>query len=128
MDVLQLEQDGVQRSDQRLPRSSTSTSFPHNQAIQLPLRSSTGGEQQQQRYVASLQQQAEPPQGFSSDSRSVTQLPSAQMSELDRFGLQGLLATLQNDGTDQANLVFGMDLNTLGLDLHRPECVLKLCM
>ncbi len=50
------------------------------------------------------------------------------MSELDRFGLQGLLATLQNDGTDQANLVFGMDLNTLGLDLHRPECVLMPCM
>lgn len=45
-----------------------------------------------------------------------------QMSELDRFGLKGLLAMLREGETsDQAHLALGMDLNSLGLDLHRPE-------
>lgn len=44
------------------------------------------------------------------------------MSELDRFGLKGLLAMLREGETsDQAHLALGMDLNSLGLDLHRPE-------
>ena len=47
-----------------------------------------------------------------------------QMSELDRFGLAGLLATLrEGESSDQTHLALGMNLNSLGLDLHRPEYV-----
>lgn len=48
----------------------------------------------------------------------------SQMSELDRFGLTGLLATLrEGEESDQTHLALGMNLNSLGLDLHRPEYV-----
>ena len=49
-------------------------------------------------------------------------LPShAKMTELERYGLHGLLATLRGESADQANLALGMDLSTIGLDLQRTE-------
>jgi len=43
------------------------------------------------------------------------------MSELDRFGIAGLLAALQGPSTDQMELASGMDLSTLGVDLSQSE-------
>ncbi len=43
------------------------------------------------------------------------------MSELDRFGLAGLLAMIPNDSPDYSSLAIGQDLTVLGLDLNRPE-------
>ena len=43
------------------------------------------------------------------------------MSELDRFGLAGLMAMIRTEGPDLANLANGQDLTTLGLDLNQPE-------
>lgn len=43
-----------------------------------------------------------------------------QMSPLDRYGLNGLLAQLRGP-PDQVTMMLGTDLNTLGLDLNRPE-------
>lgn len=49
--------------------------------------------------------------------------PTSHMSELDRFGIAGLLAALQGPSTDQMELASGMDLNLLGLDLSQSEFV-----
>lgn len=45
------------------------------------------------------------------------------MSELDRFGLAGLLSRLRVDNGNPDSLVYGQDLMNLGLDLNRPEYV-----
>jgi CCR4-NOT transcription complex subunit 2 len=46
------------------------------------------------------------------------------MSELDRFGLAGLLGMMRHDSNDVAGLAVGQDLTTLGLDLNQPEYVI----
>jgi CCR4-NOT transcription complex subunit 2 len=43
------------------------------------------------------------------------------MSELDRFGLAGLLRMIHSESSDVASLAVGQDLMTLGLDLNQPE-------
>lgn len=56
--------------------------------------------------------------------QSAEQPPLAQMSELDRYGLAGLLRMIHSESPDVASLAVGQDLMTLGLDLNQPECVL----
>ncbi|KAJ5273207.1 hypothetical protein N7478_008332 [Penicillium angulare] len=53
--------------------------------------------------------------------QSAEQPPLAQMSELDRFGLAGLLRMIHSESPDVASLAVGQDLMTLGLDLNQPE-------
>ncbi|KAH2763822.1 hypothetical protein KXV94_005601 [Aspergillus fumigatus] len=74
------------------------------------------------------QQQAQQPQAAAGEAQDVTaaaqsteQQPLAQMSELDRFGLAGLLRMIHSDSPDVASLAVGQDLMTLGLDLNQPE-------
>lgn len=43
------------------------------------------------------------------------------MSEIDRFGLPGLLAMIPPDSQDHSGLAVGQDLTVLGLDLNRPD-------
>ncbi|KAH3195542.1 hypothetical protein KXV92_001200 [Aspergillus fumigatus] len=76
------------------------------------------------------QQQAQQPQAAAGEAQDVTaaaqsteQQPLAQMSELDRFGLAGLLRMIHSDSPDVASLAVGQDLMTLGLDLNQPEYV-----
>lgn len=45
----------------------------------------------------------------------------SQMSEIDRFGLPGLLAMIPPDSQDHSSLAVGQDLTVLGLDLNRPD-------
>lgn len=47
--------------------------------------------------------------------------PLAHMSELDRFGLPGLLEMIRNENSDVSSLAIGQDLTTLGLDLNSSE-------
>ena len=54
------------------------------------------------------------------------QLPLSQMSDLDRFGLAGILAMVRNDNQDLASLAIGQDLTQLGLDLNSSESVLPM--
>ncbi|OJJ46742.1 hypothetical protein ASPZODRAFT_142542 [Penicilliopsis zonata CBS 506.65] len=54
-------------------------------------------------------------------SQSAEQPPLSQMSELDRFGLAGLLRMIHSESPDVASLAVGQDLMTLGLDLNQPE-------
>lgn len=55
------------------------------------------------------------------NAQSAEQPPLAQMSELDRFGLNGLLRMIHSESPDVASLAVGQDLMTLGLDLNQPE-------
>ena len=50
-----------------------------------------------------------------------TKTPLSQMSELDRFGIAGLLETLRSENPDMSGLAIGQDLTTLGLDLNSQE-------
>ncbi|MCJ1478568.1 hypothetical protein MMC13_007249 [Lambiella insularis] len=50
-----------------------------------------------------------------------TKTPLSQMSELDRFGLAGILETIRSDNQDVSGLAIGQDLTTLGLDLNSQE-------
>lgn len=69
------------------------------------------------------QRQSEPSdsQEVSGAPASVEQPPLAQMSEIDRFGLAGLLRMIHSESPDVASLAVGQDLMTLGLDLNQAE-------
>ncbi|KAL4871808.1 hypothetical protein BDV12DRAFT_163155 [Aspergillus spectabilis] len=73
--------------------------------------------------VISGPQQPMPAPGLSRPPQdSVTeQQPLTEMSELDKFGLAGLLRMIHSDSADVASLAVGQDLMTLGLDLNQPE-------
>ena len=71
-------------------------------------------QQLQRRQTAGDSQEVGPAQ-------SAEQPPLAQMSELDRFGLAGLLRMIHSESPDVASLAVGQDLMTLGLDLNQPE-------
>ena len=43
------------------------------------------------------------------------------MTELDKFGLPGLLDSVRSENPDVSNLAIGHDLTTLGLDLNSSE-------
>lgn len=53
--------------------------------------------------------------------QTVDQSPFTEMSELDKFGLAGLLRMIHSDNADVSSLAVGQDLMTLGLDLNQPE-------
>ncbi|KAJ5911969.1 uncharacterized protein N7473_001272 [Penicillium subrubescens] len=74
-----------------------------------------------QQQLQQRQQQANEGQEASAAAQSAEQPPLAQMSELDRFGLSGLLRMIHSESPDVASLAVGQDLMTLGLDLNQPE-------
>jgi CCR4-NOT transcription complex subunit 2 len=76
-----------------------------------------------QQQLQQRQQQANEGQEVSDAPQSAEQPPLAQMSELDRFGLAGLLRMIHSESPDVASLAVGQDLMTLGLDLNQPEYV-----
>lgn len=45
----------------------------------------------------------------------------ADMTELERYGLPGLLSMIPLESPDYSSLAVGQDLTVLGLDLSRPE-------
>lgn len=77
------------------------------------------------------QQQQQPPPsripqsygGTLPDSPATTpdQAQGSQMSDLDRFGLAGLIATVRSENPDIAGLAIGQDLNHMGLNLNSAE-------
>ncbi|KAE8146090.1 NOT2 family protein [Aspergillus avenaceus] len=75
-------------------------------------------EQQQQLQQQSLSGDVQEP---SRSAQSSEQPPLGEMSELDKFGLAGLLRMIHSDSQDVATLAVGQDLMTLGLDLNQPE-------
>ena len=59
------------------------------------------------------------------DSSSTIQRPDrtplSQMSDIDKWGLKGLLAKINSDDPNVVALAIGQDLSELGLDLNSPE-------
>jgi hypothetical protein len=55
--------------------------------------------------------------------QSRVKTPLHQMSDIDRFGLKGLLEMIRSDNSDISNLAIGQDLTALGLDLNSSEYV-----
>jgi hypothetical protein len=47
--------------------------------------------------------------------------PLQGMTDKDRFGLKGLLALLKSPHADQAALAQGLNIDSLGLDIHSAE-------
>ncbi|KAL2012608.1 hypothetical protein VTN00DRAFT_133 [Thermoascus crustaceus] len=85
-------------------------------------------QQPNQAQIQQVQQRQQQTGGLSGDvqespgtSQSADQPPLSQMSELDRFGLAGLLRMIHSESPDVASLAVGQDLMTLGLDLNQPE-------
>lgn len=74
--------------------------------------------QQRQQQAAEGQDASVP-----ANAQSAEQPPLSQMSDLDRFGLAGLLRMIHSESPDVASLAVGQDLMTLGLDLNQPEYV-----
>lgn len=90
-------------------------------------------EQATQAQLQQMQQRQQQTGGSSAEgqdsagaTQSAEQPPLSQMSEIDRFGLAGLLRMIHSESPDVASLAVGQDLMTLGLDLNQPECVSKL--
>ncbi|KAL1885690.1 transcriptional regulator [Paecilomyces lecythidis] len=74
--------------------------------------------QQRQQQTGSSSAEGQDPAGAA---QSAEQPPLSQMSEIDRFGLAGLLRMIHSESPDVASLAVGQDLMTLGLDLNQPE-------
>lgn len=43
------------------------------------------------------------------------------MSDVDKYGIAGLLRIVRNESADVASLAVGQDLTVLGLDLNQAE-------
>lgn len=93
-------------------------------------RSAYTEQQASQGQLQQMQQRQQQTPGSSAEaqdsvgaSQSAEQPPLSQMSELDRFGLAGLLRMIHSESPDVASLAVGQDLMTLGLDLNQPEYV-----
>lgn len=99
------------------PHSPTLTTQDLNNTLMSGQRNFSDPQQQLQQ----RQQQANEGQEVSATGQSAEQPPLAQMSELDRFGLSGLLRMIHSESPDVASLAVGQDLMTLGLDLNQPE-------
>ena len=54
-------------------------------------------------------------------SQIAEQVPLAQMSEQNKYGLPGLLRMIHSESPDITSLTIGQDLMSLGLDLNQPE-------
>lgn len=59
--------------------------------------------------------------GTSEDPTPEAEGPLAVMNSKDRFGLKGLLAMLKGPYPDQAALISGIDITSLGFDLNTTE-------
>jgi CCR4-NOT transcription complex subunit 2 len=101
-----------QDTDGAVPRGLHSESFSEHESSQ--------GQQLQQRQAQTSGVSGES-QELSSSGQTSEQPPLSQMSELDKFGLAGLLRMIHSESPDVASLAVGQDLMTLGLDLNQPE-------
>ncbi|KAK6333910.1 hypothetical protein TWF730_004089 [Orbilia blumenaviensis] len=76
--------------------------------------------------IAGMPSHSEPqsdqqPQRYSSTPPDTEPSESSAPSEIDRFGLNGLLPLIRNEDLDMALLALGTDLTQLGLELNQPE-------
>lgn len=65
--------------------------------------------------------QNDPPHDLTEEAGPMIQDPLPGMSDRDRYGLKGLLSMLKGPYPDQAALITGVDITTLGFDLNSTE-------
>jgi CCR4-NOT transcription complex subunit 2 len=65
--------------------------------------------------------ETDPQQDLTDDAGPISQDPLPGMSDRDRYGLKGLLGMLKGPYPDQAALITGVDIATLGFDLNSTE-------
>jgi len=129
-----LEQEKTQNNLRSLQNGNANNSvFSNPQASsqsglssQMPIKPGSFPEQQQRQPQASQQQQQQQTFGRELvDSPGPVQtpdrMPLSQMTDLDRFGLAGLLGMIRHESEDLAGLTIGQDLTALGLDLNQPD-------
>lgn len=114
----------------RPARTSSNAAFPGLQQSQGPPRSGSLAEQQQNPASRPLQQP-----GDQVASAEVIESPNmvpgvpngrlSNMTELERYGLPGLLTMISDHSPDHSTLAVGQDLTVVGLDLNRPEWALN---
>ncbi|KAI9720195.1 MAG: hypothetical protein M1812_003013 [Candelaria pacifica] len=139
IDPIRQPQNGFPDIDKSVSLRSMQNGSTHNSLFSIPQNQTQSGtlaqistrhgsfpDQQQRRQSHPSQSQQQ--QAFGNelvDSPAPVQTPESvplsQMSDLDRFGLAGLLSAIRNENPDQASLAIGQDLVTLGLDLNQPE-------
>jgi CCR4-NOT transcription complex subunit 2 len=116
--------NGVLGQEKEVSRSAIVFQAPHSptpQDLNNTLMSGQRNFSDPQQQLQQRQQQATEGQEVSGGAQSAEQPPLAQMNELDRFGLAGLLRMIHSESPDVASLAVGQDLMTLGLDLNQPE-------
>ncbi|KAJ5215722.1 uncharacterized protein N7498_002129 [Penicillium cinerascens] len=116
--------NGVLGQEKEVGRSAILFQAPHSptpQDLNNTLMSGQRNFSDPQQQLQQRQQQATEGQDVAGGAQSAEQPPLAQMNELDRFGLAGLLRMIHSESPDVAGLAVGQDLMTLGLDLNQPE-------
>ena len=94
---------------QRIARQAEYQSQSQQSRQQASVEGIFGNDDMADSPAGSMSQQ--PPQGHPQN--------ASQMSELDRFGLNGLLASIRNPSAAIASMAHGHDLTTLGLNLNQ---------
>ncbi|KAF3938976.1 hypothetical protein ABW19_dt0203681 [Dactylella cylindrospora] len=98
------------------PISQNPTSRQQQLLMQQQANSSTPGMASQSDH----QPDQQPPR-YSSTPPDTEPSESSGPSDIDRFGLNGLLPLIRNEDLDMALLALGTDLTQLGLELNQPE-------
>jgi len=104
--------------DQLGQQSGSGLPVPQND-FHNELYRSLGGEAQHQE--SALRPREFSGLGASDNNDQAVEDPCAGMSDLDRFGIKGLLSILKGPYPDHATLMTGIDIPTLGLDLSTSE-------
>lgn len=113
--------NGIGSGSGSLPREQDAQRRERNsqaQATQLPTRPASNAGQLQ--YSDGQRQVSDSAHSGPTEVSRADVGSESQLSEADRYGFAGFLEKIAG-GTDQAGLAWGMDLNSLGLDLNRME-------
>ncbi|EPS44206.1 hypothetical protein H072_1803 [Dactylellina haptotyla CBS 200.50] len=109
------------------PSLNSSSAAP---AASVSMSQNSNGRQQhllqQPSSISGLTSQPDPqaeqqPPRYSSTPPDTEPSESSGRSDIDRFGLNGLLPLIRNEDLDMALLALGTDLTQLGLELNQPE-------
>lgn len=107
---------------QTLDRVSSNPALSNFQNIPPP-----GLQPQAQQQSQPQQQQSVPITNSINDQKpKPKQKSEEELTDMDRYGLNGLLGLLRMENSDQATVAIGTDLNMLGLDMSEDSIDLKL--
>ncbi|KAK6337717.1 hypothetical protein TWF696_001198 [Orbilia brochopaga] len=123
------------RKTKALSSSASAAPQPGTSSAPAPMSQNANGRQQHQQQhllqqaassISSLASQPDlppdqQPPRYSSTPPDTELSESSGQSDIDRFGLNGLLPLIRNEDLDMALLALGTDLTQLGLELNQPE-------